>query len=198
MQLRPVDQAVADLRAVPDPLARIREADSLDSALAEARAAVAQIKREAVASLRTASTGYGTIAQQLGVSKARVQQIANASGKVVMAAYAFLDASGRLHGDPAEGMGPLMEAPTAVPFTPADKYNPLAGQTLVVLYGPVANDGNVSLYTLQLRGEQGRNLVVRMTHQVQDALFGPPMSGTPERDEWEAARERRQRELGAD
>jgi hypothetical protein len=197
MQLRPIDRAVADLRAMSDSLARIREADSLDSALAEARVAVAQIKREAVTSLRTASTGYGTIAQQLGISKARVQQIANAPGKVVLAAYAFLDESGQLHGDPATGMGQLMEAPTAMPFTPANKYNPLAGQTLVVLYGPVGDDGSVSLYTLHLRGEQGRPLVVRMTYQVQDALFGPPVSGTPERDEWEAAMERR-RELDVD
>jgi hypothetical protein len=198
MQLRPIDQAVADLRAMSDPLARIREADSLDSALAEARAVVAQIKREAVTSLRTASTGYGTIAQQLGISKARVQQIANAPGKVVLAAYAFLDESGQLYGDSTTGMGPLTEAPTAAPFTPGDKYNPLMGQTLLVLYGPVADDGSVSLYTLHLRGEQGRPLVVRMTHQVQHALFGPPVSGTPARAQWEAARERRRRELGAD
>jgi hypothetical protein len=196
MTLRPVDQAVADLRKVDDPIARIREADSLDSALAEARAAVAQIRRDAVTALRTSTSGYGSIAQQLGISKARVQQIANAPRKPVMAAFAFLDESGRLHGDPAASQGPLMEAPTAVPFTPADKYNPLAGQRPVVMYGPVADDGKVSLYTLHLRGAEGKQLVVRMTHQVQDALFGPSQAGTPGWEEWQAARERRRRELG--
>jgi hypothetical protein len=143
--------------------------------------------------LRNETTGYGTIAQQLGISKARVQQIANAPGKLVMAAFAFMDESGQWHGDPAACTGPLLEAPTVVPFTPADKYNPLAGQTLAVMYGPVADDGSVSLYTLQLRGDQGRPLVVRMTHPVQDALFGPPVAGTPELAEWAAARERRRR-----
>jgi hypothetical protein len=39
-------------------------------------------------------------------------------------------------------------------------------------------------------------LNLRMTHPVQDALFGPPILGTPERQRWEAAREQRQRELG--
>lgn len=196
MTLWPIDQAVADLRQVSDPLARIREADSLDSALGEARTAVAQIKRDAVTELRTStSAGYGSIAQQLGISKARVQQIANAPGRKVLAAFAFTDQSGQWHGDFAACQGTLLEAPTAAPFSPVDKYNPLAGQRLVVTYGAVADDDQVSLYTLQLRGGQGKPVVVRMTRPVQDALFGPSRSRTPEWAEWQAARERRRREL---
>lgn len=196
MTLRPVDQAVADLRKVGDPIARIREADGLDSALAQARTAVARIRRDAVTELRSSTSGYGSIAQQLGISKARVQQIANAPERMVMAAYAFMDASGQWHGDFSAGRGPLMEATTAGPFTPADKYNPLAGQTLAVMYGPVADDAKVSLYTLHIRDGEEKQLAVRMTHQVQDALFGPAQAGTPEWEKWQAAREQRRRELG--
>jgi hypothetical protein len=196
MPLRPIDQAIDDLRKVADPIARIREADGLDSALAEARTAVAQIRRDAVTALRTPTSGYGSIAQQLGISKARVQQIANAPGKMATAAYAFLDASGQLYGDPTTTRGPLLEAVTAVPFTPADKYNPLAGQELLFMYGPVADDDKVSLYTLQLRGGEGERLVVRMTHPVYDALFGPCQAGSLEWEKWQAAREQRRQELG--
>jgi hypothetical protein len=34
-----------------------------------------------------------------------------------------------------------------------------------------------------------------MTHPVLDALFGPPILGTRERQQWEQARERRRRQL---
>jgi hypothetical protein len=34
-----------------------------------------------------------------------------------------------------------------------------------------------------------------MTHHVQDALFGPPILGTPERQQWEDAREQKRREV---
>jgi hypothetical protein len=34
-----------------------------------------------------------------------------------------------------------------------------------------------------------------MTHRVQDALFGPPILGTPEREQWDRAREQRRREV---
>lgn len=92
--------------------------------------------------------------------------------------------------------GMLTETTTAGPFAPVDKYNPVAGQTLAVMYGPVVDGDKVSLYTLHLRGDAGEQVVVRMTHQVQDALFGPSQSGTREWDAWQAARERRRRELG--
>jgi hypothetical protein len=196
MTLKAIDQAVADLRSVHDPYDRIREADGLDAALVTARSVVAQIKRDTISALRTPATGYGTIAQRLGLTKARVQQIANTPRKPVLAAYAFRDAAGQLHGDPGLGhAGPLMEAPTSIPFAPADKYNPLAGQTLVVMYGAVAEDDGVSTYTLHIRQDDGSPLNVRMTHQVQDALFGAPICGTPERDAWEAARAQKQHEI---
>jgi hypothetical protein len=108
-------------------------------------------------------TGYGTIAQRVGLTKARVQQIANAPRKPVYAAYAFQDEHGQLHGDLQHGMGgPLLEAPTFIPFSPADKYNPLAGQTLVVLHGIIdAKDDEVSAYTLQIRQPDGSPLNIR-------------------------------------
>jgi hypothetical protein len=34
-----------------------------------------------------------------------------------------------------------------------------------------------------------------MTHRVQDGLFGPPITGSPERAVWEKAREQKRREL---
>jgi hypothetical protein len=197
MTLRPVDQAITDLRSVAEPYTRLQEADELDAALVTARSIVAQIKRDTINALRTSATGYGTIAQRVGLTKARVQQIANAPRKPVYAAYAFQDKHGRLYGNLQHGVGgPLLEAPTFIPFSPADKYNPLAGQTLVVLHGTInAKDDEVSAYTLQIRQPDGSPLNIRMTHQVQDALFGPPITGTPERQEWEAARELRQHEL---
>jgi hypothetical protein len=115
----------------------------------------------------------------------------------VLAAYTFCDADGQWHGDLSGRVaaGPVMEAATFIPFSPADKYNPLAGQTLLALYGAVDEDEGVSMYTLQVRQGDGSPLNVRMTHQVQDALYGPPICGAPERDQWEAAREQRRREL---
>ncbi|HSZ38890.1 MAG TPA: hypothetical protein VK817_02935 [Trebonia sp.] len=191
-----IDKAIADLRSIAEPYARLREADELDAALVVARSVVAQIKRDTISSLRTPATGYGTIAQRLGLTKARVQQIANAPRRPVQAAYAFRDEAGGWHGDIGQGhAGPLMEAPTFIPFSPADEYNPLGGQTLLVLYGPVNDDDGVSVHTLQIRQPDGSPLNVRMTSQVQDALYGPRISGTPERNAWEAARERRRRTI---
>jgi hypothetical protein len=92
---------------------------------------------------------------------------------------------------------PLLEALTFIPFSPADKYNPLASQTLIVLHGTIDQEDEVSTYTLKIRQPDGCPLNIQMTHQLEDALFGPPISGTPEREEWEAARERRRRELDA-
>jgi hypothetical protein len=196
MILKPVDQAIVDLRSVAEPYTRLQQADELDVALATARSVVAQIKRDTINALRTSATGYGTIAQRVGLSKARVQQIANTPRRPLHAAYAFRDEDGRLHGNLRHGAGrALQEAPTFIPFSPADKYNPLAGQTLVVLHGIVDEEEEVSAYTVQIRQHDGSPLNLRMTHQVQDALFGPPIIGTPEREEWEAARERRRREL---
>lgn len=198
MRLRPIDQALDDLRAVPDPYSRLAEAQNLDSALVMARSVVAQIKRDTINALRDTTTGYGTIAQRLGLTKARVQQIANASRNPGLAAvFAFRDERGAWYGEP--GLlpgGQYREAPSSIPFSPADKHNPLAGQVLTVRYGGVDEGHGVSAYTLQIRQGDGSPLNLRMTRAVQDALFGPPVLGTPERQRWEAARELRKRELG--
>ena len=47
-----------------------------------------------------------------------------------------------------------------------------------------------------LRDGGGKQLAVRMTYQVQDALFGPSPAGTPEWQVWQAAGEQRRRGLG--
>jgi hypothetical protein len=59
---------------------------------------------------------------------------------------------------------------------------------------PITHDQLVSVYTLQIRQEDGSPLNLRMTHRVQDALFGPPILGTPEPEQWDQAREQRRRE----
>jgi len=197
MTLKPLDQALNELRSVPDPYARLSEAHDLDSALVMARSVVAQIKRDTINSLRGTTTGYGTIAQRLHLTKARVQQIANAPRNPgLAAAYAFRDEHGGWHGEPTLlPKARYQESPSFIPFSPADKYNPLGGQVLAVRYGDVGEDHGVSAYTLQIRQDNGSPLNLRMTHPVQDALFGPPISGMPERQQWEARREQRQREL---
>jgi hypothetical protein len=195
-----LDQAIAELRAVADPYARLREADRLDGALVSARSVIARIKKDTVNEMRSPVTGYGTIAQRLGLTKSRVQQIATAPARPALAAYAIRDESGQWHGQPGLlGSRPYKEAPTAIPFSPADEDNPLAGQNLTVRYGEVPSDDKVSLYTVQIRRDDGSPLNLRMTHPVQDALFGPPILGTPERQQWEMARARRRakRESGA-
>jgi hypothetical protein len=197
MKHKPLDQALDDLRAVPDPYARLAEAQDLDSALVMARSVVAQVKRDTINALRSTTSGYGTIAHRLGLTKARVQQIANAPRNLgLAAAYAFLDEHGSWHGEPGLlPAGQYRESPSFIPFSPADKFNPLGGQVLTVWYGRLDEEHGVSAYTLQIRQENGSPLNLRMTHAVQDALFGPPIDGTPERQRWEAARELRKREL---
>lgn len=172
-------------------------ANLFDEALANARTAVAGIKRDAVNEMRGPQAGYSTIAGRLGLTKGRVQQIANAPRRRFPAAYAFRDQSGAWHGDP--GLLPTYaEAPTFIAFSPADKCNPLAGQVLTVRFGDMEDDDRVSAYTLPVRLPDGDQRNLRMTSTVMDALFGPPLAGTPEHNAWEAAREQRQRELGGE
>jgi hypothetical protein len=192
-----VDQAVAEVRGVADPYGRLRQADALDSALAAARSTVAQIRQDTIKSLRGPGIGYGIIARRLGLTKSRVQQIANAPAKRIVAAYAFLDEHGEWHGQPGRlPQDSYGQAPTFIPFNPpADRYNPLGGQTLVVRYGGIAHDEEVSVYTLPIRQDDGSPLNLRMTDRVQDALFGPPIMGTPERQKWDDARERKRRQV---
>lgn len=192
-----VDQAIAELRGIGEPYRRLRQADELDAALTAARTVVAQVRQDTIRSLRGPATGYGTIAQRLGLTKSRVQQLANTPVRQITAAYAFGDQRGRWHGQPRLlGEGRYREAPTFIPFDPpADMYNPLGGQVLTIRYGPVSNDEQVSVYTLQIRQDDGSPLNLRMTCQVQDALFGPAILGTPEREQWDQAREHKRREI---
>lgn len=182
---------------MPDPYTQLNEANNLDTALVNARSVVAQIKRDAIKALRSSTTGYGTIAQRLGLTKARVQQIANSPRKAWVAAYAVRDELGNWHGNPDLLLnGSYHDSPSFIPFQPADKYNPLAGQVMQVRYGPVDEDFGISAYTVQVRQDDGNPLNLRMTRPVMDALFGPSIFGSPERQQWEAAREQRMRELG--
>jgi hypothetical protein len=115
------------------------------------------------------------------------------------AAYAFRDENGVWYGEPGLlPAGAFRESPTFISFAPADKYNQLAGQVLTVRFGDIDHHDRVSLYTLPVRLADGSALNLRMTNAVMDALFGPARTGTPEREAWEAARDRRQQELGAE
>lgn len=181
---------------MPDPYALLEEASRLDAALVNARSVVAQIKRDTVKTLRTNTMGYGTIARRLGLTKARVQQIANTPKRAWLAAYAFQDEHGTWHGEPTLLRTGYHDSPSFIPFSPADKYNPLAGQVMQVRYGPVDEDHGISAYTVQVRQADGGPLNLRMTHPVMDALFGPPIAGSRERQQWEAGREQRMRHLG--
>jgi hypothetical protein len=191
-------QAVAEVRAIADPRERLDEANRLDTALASARNEVAKIRRDTVNSMRNSTTGYGRIAQMLGLSKARVQQIARDPGQHVLAAYAIRDEAGQWHGEPGLlPSGRFREAPSFIAFSPADEDLPLAGQALTVRYGEIVQEAKVSYYTVQIRREDGSPLNLRMSYPVQDALFGPPYLGSVERQRWEAARDRRRREREA-
>jgi hypothetical protein len=191
-----LDRAVDELRSIAAPERRLQVANLLDEALVTARTAVAGIKRDTVNEMRGPSVGYLTIAERLGLTKGRVQQIANAPRKSYPAAYAFRDEGGAWHGEPGLlPAGAFRESPTSIAFAPADKFNPLAGQVLTVRFGEIDHDDRVSLYTLPVRIADGNALNLRMTDAVMDALFGPAHAGTPQREAWEAARERRRQEL---
>jgi hypothetical protein len=194
-----LDRAVEELRGIADPERRLQMANLLDEAIVTARTAVAGIKRDTVNEMRSPSVGYLTIAERLGLTKGRVQQIANAPRRSFPAAYAFCDENGAWHGEPGRlPAGAFRESPTFIAFAPADKYNPLAGQVLSVRFGEIDHDDRVSLYTLPVRLADGSALNLRMTNAVMDALFGPARTGTPEYEVWEAARDRRRRELGGE
>jgi hypothetical protein len=196
MEIRPLDQAIEELRAMTDPYARLREARALDDALAMARRVVAEIKRDTIESLRGVSgAGYGGIARRLGLTKARVQQIAN-TARGLPAAFAFRDQDGTWYGEPGLLQERYREAPSFIAFSPADECNPLFGQVLTVRYGEVPEEHGISAYTVQVRLDNGSPFNLRMTQPVLDALFGPPILGTPERAQWDAAREQRRRQLG--
>jgi len=162
-----------------------------------ARSVVAQIKRDMINALRDTTTGYGTIAQRPGLTRARVRQIANTPRPPGLGSRVRLAGRARGLARRARPAGPVQyrEAPSFIPFSPADKCNPLAGQVLTVRYGCVDEKHGISAYTLQIRQDDGSALNLRMTRAMQDALFGPPGLGTPERQRWDAARELRKREV---
>jgi hypothetical protein len=194
MDRRHLSRALDELRDVSDPYARLQEARELDEALKVARIVVANIKHDTVRALRADSAGYGTIGRRLGLSRGRVQQLAGAPVHPLLtaAAYAFRDEHDRWHGQPGLlPAGGYQEAPSFIPFSPADIDNPLHGQILIVRYGGMPEEHGVTAYTLQVRLHDGSPRNLRMTEAVQDALFGPPTVGSPERAEWEAARDRR-------
>jgi hypothetical protein len=187
-------QAVAEIQQIANLRERLDEANRLDSALASARAEVAKIRRDTVNSMRSPATGYGKIAQMLGLSKARVQQIAKEPSQPVLAAYAIRDEAGEWHGEPdLLPRGRYREAPSFIAFTPADEDLPLAGQVLTIRFGEVTEEGKVSYYTVQIRRDDGSPLNLRMSYPVQDALYGPPYLGSSERQRWEASRDQRRR-----
>ena len=149
--------------------------------------------------MRTPARGYGTLASRLGITKGRVQQIVNAPTKGYPVAYAFRDADGVWHGEPdLLPRGRYADCPTPRPFEPADEFNPLHGQELLVRCGEVPKGVEVSLYTVHIVRQDGVPTVVRSTEAVQDALFGPPILGTPERTAWDARREARRLALEAE
>jgi hypothetical protein len=180
-----LDCAVQELRGIGDPERRLQVANLLDEALVTARTAVAGVKRDTVNEMRGPSVGYLTIAERLGLTKGRVQQIANAPRRSFPAAYAFRDESGAWHGEPGLlPAGAFRESPTFIAFAPADEFNPLAGQVLSVRFGDIDHDERVSLYTLPVRHADGSALNLRMTNAVMDSLFGPTRTGTAECEAW--------------
>jgi len=200
MNRKLLSQVLDELRDVPDPYVRMRQARELDEALKVARIMVAKIKHDTVRALRADSAGYSTIGRRLGLTRGRIQQIAAAPVHPLMtaAAYALRDENQRWHGEPdLLPEGRYQDAPSFVPFSPADPDNPLFGQTLTIRYGGVPEEHGITAYTVQIRLQDGSPRNLRMTHKVQDALFSPPIIGSPERDEWEAARDRRAREREA-
>ncbi|MEV4055172.1 hypothetical protein AB0J55_28560 [Amycolatopsis sp. NPDC049688] len=168
-----LDQVLRQLRTTADPYQRLRDADELDQALVAARSAVTMIKKATVNELRDRTTGYGTIAGKLGVTKTRVQQIANAADKHGPVVVAVKDETDRWYGQPdlAGGAG-SGEAETANPFRPANQDHPLYGQKLLARWMDLPYDEHVSLYALHLHGDDGSIRPTRMTLDVFDTLFG--------------------------
>lgn len=122
-----------------------------------------------------------------------------ATGRRVEAtAYAVRDETGQWLGKPhLLPDGQYADVLMSTPFMPADPYNPLAGQQLLVRCGAVPEDAGITPYTVRVRGGDGNEAAVRIIEAVQNVLFGPPTLGTPARAAWDAAREQRKRELDA-
>jgi hypothetical protein len=168
----PLDQVLDRLRSIADPYHRLSKAEELDEALVAARSAVTMVKKTAINQLRDRTTGYGTIAGRLGVTKTRVQQIANTADRRGLVVVSLRDTSGRWHGQPNLALsGSSIEVPMAHPFRPANERHLLYGQTLVARCIDLPYDHRVSLYALHLLGNDGGIRPTRMTLDVFDMLF---------------------------
>ncbi|MFJ9782617.1 hypothetical protein ACIRSS_23755 [Amycolatopsis sp. NPDC101161] len=167
-----LDQVLDRLRAVADPYHRLSKAEELDEALVAARSAVTMVKKAAINELRDRTTGYGTIAGRLGVTKTRVQQIANTADRHGLVVVSLRDEAGHWHGEPDLAPGyTKVEASMAHPFRPANEHHPLYGQTLLARCVDMPYDHRVSLYALHLLGADDSICPIRMTLNVFDMLF---------------------------
>lgn len=123
----------------------------------------------------------------------------HAGRRAVVTAYAVRDAAEDWHGEPDLPVERRWDYPMAYPFKPADEFNPLYGQVLTLRCAELGNelggDQHISPYAVRVLADQRREVAVRITAAVQDALFGPPITGTPEREAWEQLRQQRRREL---
>jgi hypothetical protein len=123
----------------------------------------------------------------------------NAGRRAVVTAYAVLDDTGRWQGEPDLSVARRWDYPMAYPFKPADLYNPLYGQVLTLrcaeLGEDIGSEQHITPYAARVLADQRREVAVRITYAVQDAMFGPPILGTPERAAWEQQRDQRQREI---
>jgi DNA invertase Pin-like site-specific DNA recombinase len=126
------------------------------------------------------------IGAMFGVTRATVYRHLGRARGTLAAAYAIREEDGTWLGEP--GLLPRSEytdAPLAVPFRPSGDANPLAGQLLTVRYGDIADRHNVTGYTVNVRIGADAEIPIRVTPQVQDALHGPHIAGSPERAQWE-------------
>jgi hypothetical protein len=113
----------------------------------------------------------------------------------VAIAYAVLDEEQNWGGQPGLlPQGLYEDASAEHPFKPADLDNPRYGQQLVFRHGEVTgvlHDEEISPYAVRVMTADGRPMAFRMTHQVQDVLYGPRSTIGPDWDNWTARREQR-------
>ncbi|MFE0309870.1 hypothetical protein [Amycolatopsis sp. NPDC058986] len=134
---------------------------------------------------------HGELARRLGVTKPLI-------GKTIArvpVAFAMRDETGRWYGDPNLPVTESWDYPLTGRFKPADVYNPLHRQLLILRCAALPEDQTVTPYAAHVRAEDSREFAVRVTEQVRDAMFGPPITGTPERIAWERRRDQRKRDL---
>lgn len=175
------------------PLERARQSP----ALIEASKTVLAGERSAamVEATNPAAPGYVSqreLARQLGVSK---QMVGKTVARVAVA-FAVCDEAGEWYGHPDLAVTPYWDCPLAYLFEPPnDVYNPLYGQRLILRCADLPDDRTVTPYAARVMAEHDREIAVRVTERVRDAMFGPPIIGTPERTAWEQRRDQRKRRI---